>query len=229
MDNSPCGVLNKFEEGDENMTDHSLLVTSISDLDAKTALEQVKTRLRQAEDPQIILTECRQGMEEVGRKFETGEYYIADLMYVANIFQRIMEILKPELEKTMSLKSEGKVLIATVKNDIHDIGKNLVASMLNASGFEMIDLGIDVSPDLICSNIREHSPDIVALSCLLTSTMDSIENTISEIMKADLRDRVKIIVGGNPLTPESATAMGADAYGDDAREAVLRCKELMGG
>ena len=209
------------------MDENSSLAKSISELDAKKALEEVEARLKQGDDPQAILLECRQGMEEVGKKFETGECFIADLMYVADIFQRIMNILEPELKKIMKLKSEGKIIIATVKHDIHDIGKNLVGSMLNVSGFEIIDLGIDVSPDLICKEIKEHSPEIVALSCLLTSTIDSVEDTIVEIGKAGLRDKMKIIVGGNPLSSELATAMGADAYGDDAYEAITKCKELL--
>jgi len=205
----------------------SLLKQYIFELDAKKALSEVETRI-QDEDPQLILLECRHGLEAVGKEFETGKYYIADLMYAANIFQKITDILEPEIQKGMKIESQGSILIATVEDDIHDIGKNLVASMLNATGFEVIDLGVDVPPDRICRHIQEHHPDIVALSCLLTSTIDSSENTILEITKAGLRDRSKIIVGGNPLSPELAVSIGADAYGDDAQEAVIKCRELLG-
>jgi len=211
------------------MADQSFLTEYLSILDAPKTLEYVKSKVAQGGDPQTLLAECREGLEEVGKKFEKGEYFIADLMYAGHLFQKIMEVVEPELKKRgMKVEDKGKIIIATVKDDIHDIGKNLVASMFKASGFEMIDLGINVSPDFICTKIEEHHPDIVALSCLLTTTIDSVENTIAAITKAGLREKVKIIVGGNPLSPELAKAMGADAYGNDAYEAVIRCRELLG-
>ena len=208
------------------MNDHSMLVKYISELETKNALEYVKTKVSQGEDPYTILMECRKGLEEVGKKFETCEYFIADLLFVADLFKQFMNILEPELKKTMKVEKEGKILIATVEYDIHDIGKNLVASMLSAAGFEILDLGVNVSPDLICKNIREYQPDIVALSCLLTSTIDSMENTIKKITEEGLHNNVKIIVGGIPLTPELAREIGADSYGHDAHEAVVKCREL---
>jgi 5-methyltetrahydrofolate--homocysteine methyltransferase len=129
----------------------------------------------------------------------------------------------------MKVVNEGKIVIATVEYDIHDIGKNLVASMLSAVGFEIFDLGVNVPPDLICKNIREYKPEIVALSCLLTSTIDSMENTIKKITEEGLRKGVKIIVGGIPLTTELAREIGADSYGHDAHEAVIRCRDLLKG
>jgi len=208
------------------MNDHSMLVKYISELETKKALEYVKTKVSQGEDPYTILMECRKGLEEVGKKFETCEYFIADLLFVADLFKQFMNILEPELKKTMKVEKEGKILIATVEYDIHDIGKNLVASMLSAAGFEILDLGVNVSPDFICKNIREYKPDIVALSCLLTSTIDSMENTIKKITEEGLHNNVKIIVGGIPLTPELAREIGADSYGHDAHEAVVKCREL---
>ncbi len=206
----------------------SLIATSIAELNPQQAMEQVRARVTRGDDPQVILSECRQGMEEVGRKFETCEYFIAELIFAADFFKKIMEILEPELKKTIKGEKLGNIIIATVKNDIHDIGKNLVASMLNAAGFEVTDLGINVPPEVICDRIKEHPADIVALSCLLTSTIDSMEDTIVKIARAGLRDKVKIIVGGNPLSPELATSIGADIYGRDAYDAVIKCKELMG-
>jgi len=210
------------------MIETSQLTQNVSELKADKALDEVNARLKTREDPQAILDACRLGMEEVGKKFESGEYYVADLMYAANIFQRIMEILGPELHRVVNPASRGKIVIATVQDDIHDIGKNLVAAMLSASGFEVIDLGINVPPDHICHKIKEHRPDIVALSCLLTSTVGSVERSIEKMTAAGLRGTLKIIVGGNPLTPELAASIGADAYGDDAYEAIVRCKDLMG-
>lgn len=209
------------------MNDHSMLVKYISNLETKNALEYVKTKVSRGEVPYTILLECRKGLEEVGKRFETGEYFIADLLFVADLFKQIMNILEPELRKTTKVEKEGKIAIATVEYDIHDIGKNLVASMLSAAGFEILDLGVNVPPDLICKTIREYKPDIVALSCLLTSTIDSMENTIKKIIEEGLRNRVKIIVGGNPLTPELAREIGADSYGQDAHEAIVKCRELL--
>jgi methylmalonyl-CoA mutase cobalamin-binding domain/chain len=209
------------------MNDHSMLVKYISNLETKKALEYVKTKVTQDEDPDAILMECRKGLEEVGKKFETGEYFIADLLFVADLFKQIMNILEPELRKTTKVEKEGKIAIATVEYDIHDIGKNLVASMLSAAGFEVHDLGVNVPPDLICKTIREYKPDIVALSCLLTSTIDSMENTIKKITEEGLRNRAKIIVGGIPLTPELAREIGADSYGQDAHEAIVKCRGLL--
>jgi len=207
----------------------SLIAKSIAELNPQQAMEQVKARVTKGNDPQVILSECRKGMEEVGRKFETCEYFIAELVFAADFFKKIMEILEPELKRTMKGDKFGNIIIATVQNDIHDIGKNLVASMLNAAGFGVNDLGANVPPGVICDRIKERPVDIVALSCLLTSTIDSMEDTIVEIGRAGLRDKVKIIVGGNPLSSELATSIGADVYGRDAYDAVIKCKELMGG
>jgi len=209
------------------MNDHSMLVKYISELETKKAFEYVKTKVSQGEDPYTILMECRNGLEEVGKKFETCEYFIADLLFVADLFKEIMNVLEPELRKAMKVEKEGKIVIATVEYDIHDIGKNLVASMLSAAGFEVLDLGVNIPPDLICKNIREYKPDIVALSCLLTSTIDSMENTIKIITEEGLHNGVKIIVGGIPLTPELAREIGSDSYGHDAHEAVVKCRELL--
>jgi len=206
------------------------LGASISDLQEQTALDQIRARIDRGDDPVAILSECRQGLDEIGKKYETGEYFIADLVYAASIFKSIMEVLAPELRKaTTGNEKAGRVAIATVKDDIHDIGKNLVASMLDAAGFEVIDLGVDVPAEAICKCISEHQPDVVALSCLLTSTVDSMEATIAEISRSASRGKVKILVGGVPLSPETAVAIGADAYGESATEAVVKCKELIGG
>lgn len=210
------------------MAANGSLARSITELEAQEALELVKARIGRGDDLEAVLSECRQGLEEVGARFEAGEYFTADLMFAAAIFKDVMNVLGPELKKTVKAETAGKIVIATVKDDIHDVGKNLVSSMLEAAGFEVIDLGVDVAADAILENVREHSADIVALSCLLTTTVDSMEDIIAEISRSGLRDRVKVIVGGIPLSPELATAIGADAYGDNAYEAVTRCKELVG-
>ena len=207
----------------------SPLARCVSDLEAEEALALVKTRITQGDMPEVILAECREGLEDVGLRFESGEYFIADLMYAASTFKKVMDLLGPELREKVKGQKRGTVIIGTVKNDIHEIGKNLVASMLDASGFDVHDMGVNVSPETICQSIAERKPDIVALSCLLNATVDSMEEAIAEIRRAGLRERVKIIVGGIPVSPQLASAMGADAYGDNAHEAVLKCRQLLGG
>jgi 5-methyltetrahydrofolate--homocysteine methyltransferase len=203
------------------------LVKSLSDLDARGTLQQVKARLERGEEPKAILMECRQAMEEVGKRFERCEYFLAELVYAAKILNDVMSTLGPLLSKIIEAERLGRVLIATVKNDVHDIGKNLVAFMLRAAGFDVSDLGVNVSAEAICGAIRDSAPSIVALSCLLTTTLDSMEETIGMISKEALRNRLKIIVGGLPMSRELAASMGADAYGADAYEAVVVCKRLM--
>ena len=205
----------------------SLLVKSLSELDARTVLEQVKARVGKGEDPKAILMECRQAMEEVGKRFERCEYFLAELVYAAKILNDVMSILGPLLAKAVEAERLGKVIIATVRNDVHDIGKNLVAFMLRAAGFDVTDLGVNVSAEAICGAIRDSAPDIVALSCLLTTTLDSMEDTIRMISTEELRSKLKIIAGGLPMSPELAASMGADAYGADAYQAVVVCKRLM--
>lgn len=211
------------------MGNDGLLVQYIANLEAEKAFQYVKSQIAQGADPYIILSECRKGLDEVGKKFETCEYFVADLMYAAEMFEKITDVLLPELQKTAKVESAGKVVIATVKNDIHDIGKNLVATILRAGGFEVVDVGVDVEPASLYQSVREQKPDIVALSCLLTNGLDSMEDTIKGFGPAGLRDKVKIIVGGIPLSAKLSVQMGADSYGENASEALVRCRELMGG
>ena len=211
------------------MGNDGLLVQYIANLEADKAFQYVKAQIAQGADPYTILSDCRKGLDEVGKKFETCEYFVADLMYAAEMFEKITDVLLPELQKTAKMESAGKVVIATVKNDIHDIGKNLVATILRAGGFEVVDVGVDVEPTTLYQSVREQNPDIVALSCLLTNGLDSMEDTIKGFGPAGLRDKVKIIVGGIPLSAKLAVQMGADSYGENASEALVRCRELMGG
>jgi len=207
------------------------LTDKIIDLELEEVLVEVKKLIANQVEPLEILAACRAGMEGVGKRFESGEYYVADLMLAGNIFQEVMQILNPVLNEgdNVQAKSTGKVLIATVRDDIHDIGKNLVKSMLAANGFEVIDLGVNVDPVVICQEIKRHNPDILALSCLLTSTLEGIEDTIAEVTKQGLREKVKIIVGGAPVTAKLAADFGADAYGADAYAAVPQCQALLEG
>jgi dimethylamine corrinoid protein len=163
------------------------------------------------------------GMEEVGKKFQSGEYFLAEMLFAADLINQIMPKISPYLESS-GQKKLGKIIIGTAKGDIHDIGKNLVALLLTAMRFHVIDLGIDVPPERFVDAIREYQPDIVGLSGLLTLSIDPMRNTVEAIREAGLRDKVKIIVGGNPITHEIHLRVGSDAWTNNAAEGVAQCR-----
>jgi len=203
---------------------------SVAELDLDQTLEHVREALERGVDVvDLIEKGLAEGMRIVGEKYESGEYFIADLIVSAEIFNKALSILKPKLEEMRKqVKPLGTVVIGTVYGDIHDIGKNLVATMLRISGFEVVDLGVDVPPEKFVESVKKHNADIVGISTLLTSTMTHIRDVVEALKKAGLRDRVKVIVGGAPLTEEIAKELGADAYGENAVKAVEICKKLLG-
>lgn len=203
------------------------LVDAIADLKEEKALRIVKEKLA-SEDPLKILEFCRKGLEIVGKRFEEAVYFIPDLVMAGEILREITEIVKPKMEKTVQVKRLGKVLIGTVEGDIHDIGKNIVTLMLDINGFEVHDLGVDVPAQKFVEKIEEVKPEIVGLSGLLTLAIDSMKKTIETIDDAGLRNRVKIIIGGNIVDERVKEYVGADAYANDAIEAVSICKRLVG-
>jgi len=165
-------------------------------------------------------------MTEVGHLFENGEYFIPEMLVSAHAMQAGLTLLKPHLEFTEKA-IVGKVVIGAVKGDLHDIGKNLVATMLEGTGFEVIDLGTDVPPEKFVNALREHNAQILALSALLTTTMPFIKVTIDALNAAGLHDKVKVMIGGAPLTQDFADQIGADGFAPDASRAVATAKELM--
>ena len=167
------------------------------------------------------------GMDIVGEKFQTGEYFIPNMLLAARAMKEALEMLRPLLAET-GAKPVGKVVIGTVKGDLHDIGKNLVRIMLEGKGFEVLDLGMDISPEKFVKAVDE-TVDIVGLSCLLSTTAPFIRDTIEALDKAGLRDRIKVIVGGGVVTQKIADDFGADAYGQDAAWGAAKTLELMGG
>ena len=177
--------------------------------------------------PEVILNESMvSAMDEVGALFEAGEYFVPEMLIAAHTMQTGLARLKPLLIEE-GVKPSGSIVIGTVQGDLHDIGKNLVAMMLEGGGFEVFDLGTDVSPDAFLEAIREHSPNLVGLSALLTTTMQKMRETISVIEESGLRDQVKIIVGGAPVTEAFATEIGAEGYASDASKAVSLAKDLV--
>ncbi|RLE71234.1 MAG: cobalamin-binding protein [Thermoprotei archaeon] len=198
------------------------------DLEIDKVKEAVQEALNKNIPPLTIINKALSpAMEIIGEKYEKGEYYLAELVVAGDTFKEVMDILKPYLKK-QTLKKLGKVVIGTVRGDLHEIGKNIVATMLETAGFDVYDLGVDVPPEKFVEKAKEVDADIVALSALLTTTMIEMKNVIDEFKKAGLRDKVKIIVGGAPVTEEYAKKIGADAYGKDAVEAVKICKQLVG-
>ena len=165
-----------------------------------------------------------EGMNIVGERYEAGEYFLSELIVAGEVMKEGMKVLEPHLKKA-EIKKLGKVVLATVKGDIHDIGKNIVATLLDAAGFEVIDLGVDVSAEKFLETVRTQSPDILAMSALVTTTMPEMENVIKKLAKAGQRKKVKVIVGGAPLTEGYAEIIGADGYSSDALAGVNICKK----
>ncbi len=189
---------------------------------AQKAVEQNVDPLKAAE----ALTE---GIREVGDKFGTGELFLPDLVCASEVVKLALPIITKEIERLgKKVKSLGKIVIGTVFGDIHSIGKSMVATLLFASGFEVIDLGINVRGDEFLKAVKEHGADIVAMSALLTTTMMEQKNVIEGLKKSNIRDKVKVLVGGSPINQEFADSIGADGYGATAPEGVRVAKSLLG-
>lgn len=178
-------------------------------------------------DPNYLVNNYMiKAMEEIGAKFEAGQAYVPNLLMAARAMKGSLEILKPLMQNTGNI-TLGKVLIATVKGDLHDIGKNLVASMLEGCGFEVINLGVDATDQKIVDAVKQYQPSILALSALLTTTMGYIKTVIDALSATGLRDSVKIMVGGAPVSAAFASEVGADGYSSNANEAVALAKSLI--
>ena len=195
--------------------------------DADQVQTNIQAALQAGIEPNLVLNEGMiAAMREVGARFEAGDFYVPEMLISARAMQGGMALLKPHLQQD-DVKSSGKVVIGTVKGDLHDIGKNLVALMLEGAGFEIKDLGTDVAAEDFIAALKAEKADIMALSALLTTTMPSMKQTIEMVKAAGLRDQVKIIVGGAPVTEEYARLVGADGYSPDASRAVGLAESLM--
>jgi len=166
------------------------------------------------------------GMDVVGEKFRRDEFFMPEVLIAARAMQAGMDILRPKLVET-GVKLAGKVVLGTVKGDLHDIGKNLVGMMLEGSGFQVVDLGIDIPPEKFVDAVRTNQPDVLGLSALLTTTMPKMKETIESLIEAGMRNKVKIMVGGAPVTEKFAKDIGADGYAPDAATAVEKVRELV--
>jgi len=195
--------------------------------DAEKVGELVKKALEENFAPKKILEDgLIKGMDIIGAKFKKNEVYVPEVLIAARAMRVGMEVLRPKLTET-GVKSIGKVIIGTVKGDLHDIGKNLVKMMLEGAGFEVVDLGVDVSADKFVEAVKEHQPNIIGMSALLTTTMVNMPEVIKALEVAGLRDKVKIMVGGAPITQNYADQIGADGYSPDAASAADKAKTFI--
>ena len=196
--------------------------------DAPTAKAETQVELDAGTPAETILNEaCIPAMTEVGRQFEIGEKFVPEMLIAARAMDASMQLLRPLLVEA-GVEQIGTVIAGTVAGDLHDIGKNLVGMMMEGAGFEIIDLGTDVSPATFVETVKEKKPDIVAMSALLTTTTKSIIATIEALEEAGVRDQVKVMVGGAPITQDFADKVGADGFAPDAGSAARKAKELIG-
>lgn len=209
------------------MSDLSKLYEAILTGDSKSAVAITKEALAAGADPlEIVTGHMVPAMDEAGRRFECEDYFVPELLLAARAMKGALELIRPLLAER-GTEPAGRVIIGTVKGDLHDIGKNLVSSMLEGGGFDVLDLGADVSPEKFVQAVRERKPDLVCLSALLTVTMPSMKITIQALKDAGLRDCVRVVVGGAPVTEQWAQEIGADAYGANAASAVPLARKLL--
>ena len=209
------------------MPDFSKLYDAILNGDDKLALQLTNAALKDEADPaELINRGMIPAMDEVGRLFEAQEYYIPEMLLAGRAMKAALEPLRPLLA-ARGTQPTGRIVLGTVKGDLHDIGKNLVGSMLEGAGFEVFDLGIDVPPEKFVETIGSKHPHILALSALLTVTMPEMKKVIDALSQAGVRDQVKVLIGGAPVTQSYADQIGADGYGENAGSAVSAARALM--
>ncbi len=209
------------------MADLQALAEAVINGDRDEAVRLAQEAVDEGVPPESIVNEGMiVGMNEVGRRFKANEFYVPEVLIAARAMHAGMDVVKPLLTES-GIEPRGRVVIGTVQGDLHDIGKNLVAMMLEGGGYEMIDLGVDIPPDQFVEAVDEHSPNIVAMSALLTTTMPGMKDTIDALEGAGMRDKVKVMIGGAPVTQDYADEIGADGYAPDAASAVDLAAELI--
>ena len=210
------------------MADLKKLYDAVLNGDNKAAVAITKEAIAENADPMELVTgNMIPAMDEVGRRFECSEYFVPELLLSARAMKSALELIRPLLAAS-GAQPVGRVVIGTVKGDLHDIGKNLVSSMLEGSGFEVKDLGTDVSPEKFVQAVQDTKADVVCLSALLTVTMPAMRTTITALESAGLRKQVKVLVGGAPVTSQYAAQIGADAFGENANTAVTLARKMVG-
>ena len=209
------------------MADLTKISQSLIDGKAPLVKQLVTDAIAEGVKPQTILNESLiVGMNEVGRRFKANEFYVPEVLLAARAMHAAMAVLKPLLAE-QKVQPRGVVVLGTVKGDLHDIGKNLVGMMLEGSGFQVVDAGVDVSPEKFVAAVKESKPDVIAMSALLTTTMTNMKTTIAALNEAGIRQSVKVMVGGAPLTQRYSDEIGADGYAPDAASAAELATALM--
>ena len=214
-------IQGRVTQEDEGLEEGMVGQPGVSELIEKAIVQDISPR-------DIIKRGLTEGMDIVGQKFEAKEYYIPDMLASAEAVGAAMEILQPHLAKS-GIKPKGKIIVATVKGDLHDIGKNIVSILLRGAGYIVKDLGNDVTPQVIVAAVREEEPQLVGLSALLTSTMVNMRDTIQALIEGGVRDKVKVIIGGAAVSEKFAQSIGADGYGADGFQAVNIVESLGSG
>ncbi|MFW9902334.1 MAG: B12-binding domain-containing protein [Candidatus Thorarchaeota archaeon] len=204
-------------------------VNAAINMDIKIAKNSCKKAMTEGVDPyEFIEQAITKALVIIGDKFENEEFFLPELFMAAEIVKKSMKILEPHIKGSEKRKNLGKIVIGTAKSDMHDIGKNIVSFFLQAEGFEVIDLGVDVTPERFVEAVRNEKPDILAISALITLTMPEVSNTLKALENANLRNGIKIIIGGAPMTQEFVDDIGADALAKNAIDGVKKCKGWIG-
>jgi methanogenic corrinoid protein MtbC1 len=208
------------------MLDLNELTVAIGDLDEEKVVEMLEAFVASnpsGEEAYSVVGACQKGMAIVGGLFEKNEYFVGDLIFAGELLTRSIDILKPVIGGDDS-KKIGAIVVGTVEGDLHDIGKNIFASMVEAAGFQVYDLGIDVPPSAFVEKVKEMKPQIVGMSGVLTLALDSMKATVDALKEAGVRDNIKIVIGGNPVTEDACKQIGADAFTTNAAEGVKLCQ-----
>lgn len=206
---------------------YTKLIEAITNIQEQEAIDIANELISSGRDPLAIMDNCTIAMDKVGELFESGEYFLPELMMAGEILKQITEIVKPKIQEGEVTEKKGRVLMGTVAGDIHDIGKDIVAFLLEVNGYEVCDIGVDASPEKFVSEIQSFKPEIVGLSGLLTVAYESMKNTVKAIESAGLRDNLKIMIGGGQMSDQICTFAGADAYGKDAVAGVNLVKKWL--
>jgi methanogenic corrinoid protein MtbC1 len=208
------------------MAELTELARAMADLDKKQVASLVEDKLKGGAPPLEIVKELNAGMIEIGNRFTACEYYISELMFSSHIYKEIMATLEPLLGEVEPDKTAGTVIVGTVKGDIHDIGKNIVVTLLRNAGFKTIDLGVDVAADKFVETLKESNAKALALSCLLNLAIQEMKNVVEALVAAKIRDQIKVVIGGQPIDEKIREYVGADYYGADAPAGVRICKQI---
>ena len=211
---------------EHTMSDLTELGQALLNLNEEKVIELVKKKLEVREDPMTIIQECNAGMGEIGRRFETSEIFISELIMSGEILKNAMKDLLPYMGDMKQVPTKGTVVIGTVKDDIHDIGKNIVVTLLKGTGYDVVDLGVDVEAEKFINAVKETGAKVLGLSALLNFTYPRIKEVIEALEKAGIRDKVTVIIGGAPCNEEVRQNVGADHFANDAGKGVRICDEV---